>query len=208
MKKLPWSWFDHRTDLPRWLLAGIGQIVVEWAVLERELEELIRVLMDADIRLGRIMNKGMNAKTRIVVATNLIQAKVCDSKLPPQMLSDFIVLSTKIGETTQGKRDMVAHGLWDRRKREWCVLRLAAARPIPELQPDLKKLSRAVFPQIEPITSKKLAEITQEIVAETQAIVSFCQKLGAALAPLRHTPPQYSRRRRHPRKGQTRSAQP
>jgi hypothetical protein len=57
MKKLPWSWFDHRTDLPRWLLAGIGQIVVEWAVLERELEELIRVLMDADIRLGRIMPK-------------------------------------------------------------------------------------------------------------------------------------------------------
>ena len=56
----------------RLVLSGIGQIVVEWALLERELEEIIRLLMDGPIRLGRITGKGMNAKTRVTVATNLI----------------------------------------------------------------------------------------------------------------------------------------
>lgn len=50
MKKLPWTWFDHRADLPQWLTSDIGQIIVEWAVLEREIEELIRLLVDVDIR--------------------------------------------------------------------------------------------------------------------------------------------------------------
>jgi hypothetical protein len=208
MKKLPWKWFDHRTDLPQWLLSGVGQIVVEWAFLERELEEFIRLLMDGSIRLGRIMSKGMNAKTRVTVATNLMQGLVYDSKLKPEMLSDFLKLGNKITETTQGKRDMVAHGLWDRRRGEWRVLRLAAARPVPQLRPDLKKLSRAVVPQSEIVTRAKLAEISEAIITDAKALDSFCQRLNAALAPLRHTPPQYSRRRRRPRKGQTRSAQP
>ena len=55
MKKLPWSWFDHRTDLPKWILRGIGQVTVEWSVLERELEETIRLLMDVTLQNGRII---------------------------------------------------------------------------------------------------------------------------------------------------------
>lgn len=56
-KKLKDGWFDHRTDLPQWLSIGIGQVIVEWAVLERELEEVVRLLMDADIAVGRIVTK-------------------------------------------------------------------------------------------------------------------------------------------------------
>jgi len=32
-KKLKTFWFDHRTDLPHWISAGIGQAVAEWSVL-------------------------------------------------------------------------------------------------------------------------------------------------------------------------------
>jgi hypothetical protein len=48
------GWFDHRTDLPQWITSRIAQIVVEWSVLERELEELIQMLVNTDIGFSRI----------------------------------------------------------------------------------------------------------------------------------------------------------
>ena len=38
-------WLDPRSDLPDWLLAGIGRIAVEWSLLEYELEETICTLL-------------------------------------------------------------------------------------------------------------------------------------------------------------------
>ncbi|MFZ2078275.1 MAG: hypothetical protein WAV38_16795 [Xanthobacteraceae bacterium] len=64
MKQLPWVWFDHRTDLPRWLTSRVGQIVIEWSVLERELEELIQMLLNTDIGFSRIMTNRMSARNR------------------------------------------------------------------------------------------------------------------------------------------------
>ena len=166
------------------------------AVVERELEELIRLLLDATIRTGRITAKGMNAKTRIQVATNLIQGHVYDSRLKPERLTEFIKIGTRLAETAQNKRDLLAHGLWDRRKGEWHVLRLSAARTVQSLQPNIKKLARSVVPQSEIVTRTTLSTIAKEIIAEAKAVEAFCNSLHGELAPLRHKPPQYSRRRR------------
>ena len=57
------AWFDHRTDIPQWAKNGVAQIIIEWSVLERELEELIRLLMDTDIQHVRILTARMNART-------------------------------------------------------------------------------------------------------------------------------------------------
>ena len=195
MKQLPWSWFDHRTDLPRWLTSGIGQIVVEWAVLERELEELIRLLMDVDIRSGRIVCNRMNARTRIEVARNLIQGHVYHDKLPKTFLNDFQSLGKEMTQT-QTKRDMLAHGVWDRSKGKWRVLRLAASRKTPPLRPQIESLFRAVLPQIQLVTAHDLRIITDEIVARSGSVVVFCQRVEGALDSLRYRPPQYRRRRR------------
>jgi hypothetical protein len=196
MKQLPWSWHDHRTDLPRWLTSGIGQIIVEWAVLERELEELIRLLMDVDIRSGRIACNRMNARNRIEMAKNLIQGHVYHRKLPATFLRDFLALGKKIAEKVQYKRDMVAHGVWDRTTGKWYVLRLAASRKTPTLAPEIEGLSRAVLPQRQPITAADLRKTTDEVVAKSESVVAFCQRLQCALSPLRYKPPQYTRRRR------------
>ena len=51
IRKLQPAWVDHRTDIPQWICTGIAYAVAEWAVLERELEELIRILMDGEIDL-------------------------------------------------------------------------------------------------------------------------------------------------------------
>jgi hypothetical protein len=66
MKQLSLGRFDHRTDLPQWITSRIGQIVVEWSVLERELEELIQMLINTDIGFSHIITNRMNARTRIV----------------------------------------------------------------------------------------------------------------------------------------------
>ncbi len=70
MKQLPWSWFDHRTDVPQWLASWIGRSAIEWSVLERELEQLIQLLLDIDIQSARILVNRMNARTRVNTATN------------------------------------------------------------------------------------------------------------------------------------------
>lgn len=62
--KLNPAWHDHRTDIPQWVLSGIGQVAAEWAVLERELEELIRLLMDVEIQHGRIIVNWAGAKKK------------------------------------------------------------------------------------------------------------------------------------------------
>jgi hypothetical protein len=81
LAKLSLAWFDHRTDIPNWIASGIGRVAAEWSVLERDLEELIRLLMDADIQMVRVATNQINARVRILIATNLMQAHVTQNKL-------------------------------------------------------------------------------------------------------------------------------
>src|SRR5262245_33423632 len=111
IQKLKPAWHDYRTDIPSWILKGIGQVVAEWAVLERELEELIRLLMDIRIEFGRIAVNWMSASTRAATAQHLIQVRILDDKLERRHLETFTKLAKKIGDL-QTKRDILAHGLW------------------------------------------------------------------------------------------------
>jgi len=199
MKKLPWRWHDYRTDVPKWLTAGIGTVMVEWAVFERELQELIRLLIDVSGQTGRIITKRMNAQNRFQVAANLLQAHVYDERVKPQFLKEFSTFRRKTFEPIESKRDMLAHGLWDRENEKWCVLWLAEARKIPKLNPDIPSLSRAVLPQIIPVTEDDLRKIAADIAGATGELVDFCGRLRAALPPSQHKPPGYSRRQRNHR---------
>jgi hypothetical protein len=192
--KLKPAWFDHRTDIPQWICNRIAYAVVEWAVLERELEELIRILMDGEIQQVRILVNNMNARTRVQTAANLIQALMVLKKLKRRDRTRLNNLGKKI-ETAQNNRDMLAHGLWSKHEGKWHVLRLRQSRPTPQLRPSIERLSRSVLPQRELITSEKLDSIAREIVSLAKRIEVFCRYLLRVLAP-RNTPPQYSRRRR------------
>jgi hypothetical protein len=194
MKHLAWSWFDHRTDVPQWLASGIGRVVIEWSVLERELEEFIQLLLDADIQSVRILTNKMNARTRVFTATNLMQAHVYNNKLPAAKLKEFIGLGKHI-ESLEMKRDVLAHGLWNRIKKKWYVLRLRQSRKTPDLSPDLQSLSRAVIPQREMINGTMLRTIAKEIIAAATKTQNFRESLEPALSPSRYTRQQYSRRR-------------
>jgi hypothetical protein len=45
---------------------------IEWSVLERELEELIQLVLDIDIKDARILVNKMNVRARIFMVTNLL----------------------------------------------------------------------------------------------------------------------------------------
>jgi hypothetical protein len=195
IQKLKPAWHDYRTDIPQWVSSGIGQVAVEWAVLERELEELIRLLIDVDIQHGRIIVNWMNAKTRSVAAQHLIQAHILQDKLKSHHLETFMKVAEKI-EPLQTKRDILAHGVWGMHEGHWSTLKTRQSRKTPQLEPNLKKLGRAVLPQRDLVDQNRFKADAQEIADAAKAIVSFCAALQNALAPLRNTPPKYSRRRR------------
>jgi hypothetical protein len=198
MKQLTWVWFDHRTDLPKWITSRLGQIVVEWAVLERELEELIQMLLNTDIGFARITSNQLNARTRISTISSLIEWYIYHERVDASLLTDFGKLGNRIAAKTQNKRDMVAHGLWWRDKGEWWVLRQRGNRPTPELEPELKKLSRAFLPQRELITKEKLDAVIAEIVSEAKAIERFRERFHheRPVEQFQYAPPKYTRRRR------------
>jgi hypothetical protein len=195
INKLKPAWHDYRTDIPSWILKGIGQVAAEWAVLERELEELIRLLMDIRIEFGRIVVNWMSASTRAATAQHLIQLRILDDKLERRHLETFTKLAKKIG-ILQTKRDILAHGLWAKFDDNWCTLMMRQSRTTPELEPDLSKLSRAVLPQRYFVTRDILQKNAQEIAKTADAIVAFSSILQKELAPLTINPPKYKRRRR------------
>ena len=195
MKKLAWSWFDHRTDVPDWVASGIGRVVIEWSVLERELEELIQLLLDEDIQPARILTNKMNARTRVFTATNLLQAHIYNDKVPATKLKALIKIGKHIEALGTTKRDILAHGLWSKINGRWHVLKWRQSRKTPELMPDLERLSRAVIPQREAMTKAKLESIAKEILATANDVQTFRESLEGALSPSRYTRQQYSRRR-------------
>src|SRR5262249_13871440 len=157
-------------------------IAVEWAMLERELEEVLRLLLAVDIMSGRIMAHDMRARTRIEAATLLIEARGHDDLISKSLFDEFVKIGSHISNQLHLRRDLVVHGLWNSRKRAWCVLRMKAKRQTPKGLPRrLQKLSRPVIPEPVPFDRKKLNDLVDEIVDWAKRVEAFCGKLKGAL---------------------------
>jgi hypothetical protein len=193
-KKLKTFWFDFRTDLPQSISVGIGQAAAEWAVLEREIEEIIRILTNGETEQTRILTNRMNVRLRAATIKALIESHILHGTLRKIHRRHFLRMSNLI-EPTQTRRDVLAHGLWTKRGKSWYVLQFRQARPIPELKPKLDSLSRAVLPQSHKITRAGLRSTCRRIVALAKKLERFGRRLERELGPLQHKPPRYTRRR-------------
>jgi hypothetical protein len=193
-KKLETYWFDHRTDLPPWISSGIGQTAAEWSVLERELEEIIRILTNGETQQTRILTNRMNVRSREATIKALIDAHILQGTLGLLHRKRYLRIS-KLIEPNQTNRDMLAHGLWTKRGRYWLVLQARKTRRMPELRPKLESLSRVVLPQSHRMTRTRFRSICRQIVAVARRLEAFGKSLERALGPLRHIPPPYTRRR-------------
>jgi hypothetical protein len=201
VKEIKTVWFDHRTDLPTWITSRIGQIVVEWSVLEREIEELIQMLVNTDIGFTRIMVNRLNARNRISAAHSLIEWHVFHKRIGSSFLEQSNKIRNRVSET-QNRRDIVAHGLWWHKKGKWWVLKQRGQRKTPQLRPELKSLSRAFIPQRELMTRTKLDKTIREVISGARAIERFRKRVHRAKPDeqFHYEPPKYSRRRQSAKK--------
>lgn len=195
--RLKEAWFDHGTDIPKWAKIGIAQIIVEWAVLERELEEVVRLVMDGEIQNVRILTGKMNARGRIEAAAYLIEAHIYEERVDKNILKRFHKLGKHIEENLQPLRDMVAHGLWGKFNNKWHVLKMRKRRKTPELGLKMDYVSRPVLPQREEMTLEKLHQAVLQIVEGTKSIEAFCEDWKSLLPPSQYKSPVYSRRKAH-----------
>lgn len=187
-------WFDHRTDLPQWLSIGIGQTVAEWAFVEKELEGLILVLTNGDFEQNRILLFKVNTWTRITVIKALIESHILKKKLSQAEKETFANIAKKI-EKKQGDRNLVAHGLWTKRGKSWKVLQTSGSRSIPELQPTISNLARAVLPQSVSVTHAKLLSYCRTAARIAKQVEALSRHIDKKLGPTQQTWPNYTRRR-------------
>jgi hypothetical protein len=102
--RLKTFWFDFRTDLPQWISVGIGQAAAEWSVVEREMEELIRILVNGETQQTRILTYRINAKTRNLILKELIESHILHGTIPAKCLKQFLAIS-KATDPIQDQRD-------------------------------------------------------------------------------------------------------
>lgn len=62
----------------------------------------------------------------------------------------------------------------------------------PELRPELKELTRALLPQRNLITGKKLDKIVREIISDARSVHAFCKRIRRVLPPEKVAPKIYS----------------
>jgi hypothetical protein len=102
-KKLKTYWFYHRTDLPPWISSGIGQTAAEWSVLERELEEIIRILTNGETQQTRILTNRMNVRSREATVKALIAHLPTDCRRRPKTQGFRQELGTRSRPSRQGQ---------------------------------------------------------------------------------------------------------
>jgi len=193
--KVKWLWIDYRVDVPSWIATEVGRIVVEWSRLEAHFEEVVRLLIPADMHIGRAVTTGMSLRTRIKVAVDLVQAYVYYGQLSRDLLDEVADIRTKITDRPgyEAERNKFAHGLWGRVEGRWCLLRTSGTRSIPEVHAEVGRLSRTILVQKEEITRTKLTDTLQIIRSLNARLEAFCAKLEAALPPSQHKSRQQTR---------------
>lgn len=192
-------WLDPRRDLPDWLFAGIGRIAAEWSLLEYELEETIRVLLDVDVKRARIITAGMNARSRLACISNMMQMRDIAT-------NEFQTLRNRIEKEIENERNKIVHSLWGQIEPKWYIIRTGGKRDAS----GAIKLSRAVLPERIPMSSESFEEICSKIQTASNDLIAIRAQIASALPPSQHKSPQQlsTHYQRRVRKGKAVQPQP
>ena len=182
----PVFWVTHRTAIPPWIAHAVGKIVTEYSYLEWQFEEVIRLLLETDIKRARIVSTGMNMRTRTAVAATLARAH------GKGFTSEIQSLGNEAREL-QTEREKLAHGLWAKMGKGWCLVRTSGIRRIGGV-----KIARAFLPTSERITRGGIADIRSRIRNTQRRMRLLRKKLKAALPPSPHKSPEQFRQTNRP----------
>jgi hypothetical protein len=181
------AWLDHRIDIPAWIATAIGRIAAEWSDLEYQIEDVIRIMLRTDIASARVAASGMNIRSRVQVAAQLIRLH----KVGDTLLDEMTSIAAETTERVEPLRNMVIHAIWARIEGQWYVQYTKGARKDGNRQ----KLPRAILPQRKLITRDVLRSIRDDISALRARVDALRSSLEAALPPSPHISPRQHRQR-------------
>lgn len=174
------TWVTHRVDIPKWLATSMGRLIAEQSDLEWQFEEVIRILLETDIKRGRMVAVGMNLRGRLKLANNLI---LCHRATKP--FAKALNAIAKEAEKLKTFRDRLAHGAWGKIGPDWCVLSASGSRSI-----DATTVSRAYLPSREKMTPKLIAYYLRRVRTCRRDMRLLRASLRAALPPSPHRSPE------------------
>jgi hypothetical protein len=149
--------------------------------LERELEELVRLLMDVDIRTGRMCVVGMNARTRVKVAKNFITDHVYRNRLNKRFLEDFTKLGSNVTEKIEPERIWLftAFGTPEATRGACSALRLTAL--CPSFNPTSRKWDARFCPRENRLQARFSQRSRGRSFARTAGSFGFARASNASL---------------------------
>lgn len=178
-------WVDPRTDVPDWLATGIGKVVVEYAELEWQFEEIVRMLLKTDIASARIVVTGMNMRGRAKCAVSLAMNFSLND------LAKDIRNLGKAVENVKAERDILAHGSYGSIEGQWCVLFNSGARTLDEFGGI--STARSLLPQREDVTEDTISKLRARIKAQHDRAEGIRNALRDALPLSPHISPEQHR---------------
>jgi len=174
------TWVTHRVDIPKWLATSIGRLMAEQSDLEWQFEEVIRILLETDIKRGRMVAVGMNLRGQIKLASNLI---LCHGAT--KSFAKTLDAIAKEAEKLKTFRDRLAHGAWGKIGPDWYVLSASGARSLGG-----NTVSRAYLPSREKMTRRLVASHLRRVRTCRRNMRSLRASLRAALPPSPYRSPE------------------
>jgi len=138
------------TKLPKSYLIALGDIAVNWATLEWNVERIIWLLLNLGPKEGRIVTVPMSMKPKLETLTLLVERRVKNEKY-----RNNVIRFCKAVTLTSDSRNKVTHGVWARlpsKPRSFFVIWARGAG------------KNRILPQRFAMTAKKLEEIKHLIV--------------------------------------------
>lgn len=89
------------------MLASVGNVCLQWALLEQHIAVMIWIILDCDGELGAIFVGGLDMMPRLNMAINLAE----HFKAPGKLRSDLRALRTHVQKNLIDRRNTVVHGV-------------------------------------------------------------------------------------------------
>jgi hypothetical protein len=163
-----------RFDPPPAISREVGRIIVRWAYFEHILSDMIWQIMGIRPAQGRIAVRDPGAPDRLSLLRELMleRAAAWDSDLYKSVLRQ--------AKLSLSKRNMLAHGIWDKYGQTGAWQVQFARGAWPESVRDIIQGSKKVTPESVVLTAADLRKVTLEI---EQLISDLKQLRSSAVGP-------------------------
>tara|TARA_B100000315_G_C14536037_1_gene568481 strand:- start:166 stop:780 length:615 start_codon:yes stop_codon:yes gene_type:complete len=87
-------------------LAPIGQVMVQWSIMEHYIENAIWQAAGTPVNLGRSMTSQTQIQSKLDILSTLLY------EINPNFANQFRLVARYIRECLLGKRNLITHGFW------------------------------------------------------------------------------------------------